>query len=67
MKEKFRGLCGDCLNLSKRVIKTHGDVYSYKAKGQKYDRKHSCIKGHEVWSHQPTVKCSHHRPRKKRV
>ena len=64
MKENIEGLCGDCLNLSKRVLKTHID-WDYKFKGQGYAREYSCLKGHKVWAHQVTTKCSHHRPRKK--
>ena len=64
MKEHIEGLCGDCLNLSKRVLKTHMD-WDYKFNGQGYAREYSCSKGHKVWAHQVTTKCSHHRARKK--
>lgn len=64
MKEEIKGLCGNCLNFSKRVVEGWGDTYSYKSNGKVYDREYVCIKNHKVFAHQVTVKCAHHRPKK---
>lgn len=66
MKEKIKGLCGNCNNLTKRTVETHMDLYSYKSNGQAYNREYACTKGHTVWAHQVTAKCSSYRQSKRK-
>ncbi len=67
MKIDSKSLCSDCCNLSVRTIEDFGDSVTYHYKGKGYSREYACLKGHKIYAHQVTTKCSAHRPRKKRV
>lgn len=65
MKMSEASLCANCTCMTERIVETYGELYDYKRNGKQYDREFVCSKGHEIYAHQITVKCTGHEPKQK--
>ena len=53
-------LCDDCKNAMRYNEETHMDTYSFKRKGQVYDRHAYCTKNGKIIGLHKVVKCTHY-------